>query len=427
MTDATPSGRYRIDIQAMRAVAVLAVVIYHGGFNLLPGGYLGVDIFFVISGFLMGGIILRELGERRFKLSDFYMRRAVRLLPASLCTLFFTTLAASVLLTWSAWQDFLEQLIGALTFTANYALMMQTSYFDGEAGMKPLLHMWSLSLEEQFYIFLPLALMLLTKRWRMPALFVGAALSFALCWAFSIGIDSVPISIKTQQSLLFYSLPTRAWELMLGCLAAGLLLRFPSLRISIAASWVALLGILYVMAFPFSLQHPGIDALIATLCMTALLFSRESWLPSGIVTDAALKIGNWSYSIYLVHWPLFAFAANYYLDEPPLLLRVALVAGSIVLGWAQYRFVEQRFRTNRRQHRIRKAFLYLGATALVGATGWALTSIAFSPGQRIEIPSHRNGLGRSCNVAEPKWSDPAECRVGERPTIALWGDSFAMH
>lgn len=427
MTDATPSGRYRIDIQAMRAVAVLSVVIYHGGFGLLPGGYLGVDIFFVISGFLMGGIILREADERRFKLSDFYMRRAVRLLPASLCTLLFTTLIASVMLSWTAWQDFIKQLLGSLTFVANYVLMLQTSYFDGDSAMKPLLHMWSLSLEEQFYIFLPIALIIFPRLWRMPALALGMVLSLALCWAFSVGLEIIPISTGMQQDLLFYSLPTRAWELLLGCLAAGVLLRRPNLRISVALSWASLVGIFYVIAFPLSIQHPGIDAIIATLCMTALLFSKESWLPGGIVTRTAQKIGDWSYSIYLVHWPLFAFAANYYLAEPPLILRVALVAASVLLGWLQYRFVEQRFRTDRRQHRVRKAFIYLGATAAVGATGLALTSFSFPSEQRIEIPHHRAGLAKSCNTSKPKWIDRPECSVGDRPMIALWGDSYAMH
>lgn len=425
MAEVTPSGRYRADIQVMRAVAVLAVVIYHSGFDVLPGGYLGVDIFFVISGFLMGGIILRELEEKRFRLVDFYMRRAIRLLPASLFTLLFTTLAASVLLTWSDWQDYLGQLLGALTFTANYTLMVQTGYFDAAAETKPLLHMWSLSLEEQFYLFLPLGLIFLSKNLRMPALILGAAMSLILCSAMIGGF--LPISAEWQQKLLFYSLPTRAWEMLFGCIAASLLIHSPSLRIPPLVSWTAFAAILYLIALPFSSQHPGLDAFIATLATTVLLFSRDGWLPRGLMTDCAVKVGDWSYSIYLVHWPLFAFATVFFLEEAPAIVRIGLIAFSLLLGWSQFRFVEQRFRIDRSQNRNRKALAFAGATAMVGVIGLALPSIAFTSEQRVLRPAANIGLSPACELEAREWNDPAECRRGRNPRVALWGDSFAMH
>ncbi len=190
-------------------------MIYHSGVGVLPAGYLGIDTFFVISDFLMGGIILRELDERRFSLMDLYMRRVVRLLAALLNTLLFTTLLASVLLIRMPWQESLQQRIVALTFTANYVLMLQLGYFDTSAKTTPLLHMWSLFLEEQFYLFPPLRPMFSSRRLRMPALALPTLLWFVLCWALIAGVDALPVSHLGQQKIVFYSLPTRAWEMLL--------------------------------------------------------------------------------------------------------------------------------------------------------------------------------------------------------------------
>ncbi len=174
----------RFDIQFLRGMAILSVLIYHAGLLPIPNGYLGVDIFFVISGFLITSIILRGLSAQTFSFGEFYLRRAKRLLPALYCTLFFTTLLAFYLLTQQQWQDYTAQLFGAVSFTSNMVLPQQIGYFDDNANTKPLLHIWSLSLEEQYYFFLPLFLFITPKKLWGPALVTLSALSLLLCLTF---------------------------------------------------------------------------------------------------------------------------------------------------------------------------------------------------------------------------------------------------
>lgn len=171
----------RQDIQLLRGVAVLAVLLYHSKLVPVAGGYLGVDIFFVISGFLITKNIVTDISLKKFSFLDFYSRRARRLLPAAYFTLVVTTLLASKILTEERWSDYIAQLLGTVTFTANFALSRQTGYFETAAETKPLLHMWSLSVEEQYYFLAPLVLALLRPRWRVAALLMLALVSFTLC------------------------------------------------------------------------------------------------------------------------------------------------------------------------------------------------------------------------------------------------------
>lgn len=160
---------FRVDLQALRGVAVLLVLFYHADM-LLPGGYLGVDVFFVISGYLITGLVCRALERGEFSFGEFYYRRAKRLLPAAYVTLLVTGLLAPVILNDAELRDFFAQLIGALTFSSNVVLFLQSGYFEGAADLKPLLHIWSLSIEEQYYFLLPAALVLLPQRFRLPAI-----------------------------------------------------------------------------------------------------------------------------------------------------------------------------------------------------------------------------------------------------------------
>jgi len=161
----------------LRGLAVLVVVLYHSDLGLLSQGYLGVDVFFVLSGFLITSIILKALDSNNFLFSEFYLRRAKRLLPALYSTLLFTTLLSLAFLTNQQWIEYLDQLNGALTFTANMVLPSQTGYFESASEGKPLLHIWSLSLEEQYYFLLPIALYILPKNYRLIGISTFAILS----------------------------------------------------------------------------------------------------------------------------------------------------------------------------------------------------------------------------------------------------------
>lgn len=177
----------RRDIQFLRGVAVLVVVIYHSNLGIFSQGYLGVDVFFVISGFLITSIILKAMDNNNFSFSEFYLRRAKRLLPALYSTLLITTLLSLIVLTDKQWIEYLDQLKGALTFSANMVLPSQTGYFESTSEGKPLLHIWSLSLEEQYYFLLPISLFYLTKNYRLIGLvlFTLASLYWCFSWVYS--------------------------------------------------------------------------------------------------------------------------------------------------------------------------------------------------------------------------------------------------
>jgi len=228
-------GEYRRDLQALRGVAIALVLLYHLGLPGLQAGYLGVDIFFTISGFLITRIIIRSLDAGDFSFAAFYFRRAKRLLPAAYLAFAATIAAAPFFLSGQELHALVAQVAGSVSFTGNIALWLQSGYFDGRADVKPLLHVWSLSLEEQYYMLLPAALFCLPRRFATPAITVGTLASLLLCLYFA--------PLKPGAS--FYLLPTRAWELGVGSIGVlALTGRFP-------AAWK-------LLAIPCSLALPGI-------------------------------------------------------------------------------------------------------------------------------------------------------------------------
>ncbi|MEL7115146.1 MAG: acyltransferase, partial [Pseudomonadota bacterium] len=417
----------RMDIQVLRALAVLAVVIYHTGLEVLPGGYLGVDIFFVISGFLIGKMIMTSCDKGTFSFADFYLRRLFRLVPATLCTLFVTTVLASVLLTHAGWEDFQSQLLGALTFTANFALYFQLDYFAPAAERMPLLHMWSLAIEEQFYLFAPVVIFLTPARLRTAVFVVFGGLSALACFTLMFGWIDLPVSTKRAQSTAFYMLPTRAWQLILGCLGAWVMLQRPRLTIPAFSKLGALAGTIYLLIAPVGISHPAEDAFLVCCFTLLLLLGQDNWVPRMAITAVFRKIGDWSYSIYLVHWPLFAFANNLFIAGPPLWSICLLCVASIGLGAAQYYYVETPFRYGWTAHKARAlAGLCAAAIAMSLAALPSLTNALYPQDMRIsEIPPNV-GLSTVCNQKGAVFDDLAECRTVNAPRVALLGDSLAM-
>ena len=413
----------RFDIQFMRGVAVLAVVVFHAFPAAFPKGFLGVDVFFVISGFLITGIILKGLEAGRFSFGGFYRRRALRLLPASLTTLAVTTALAFVFLTTSQMADYAKQLLGSLAFAANFVLPLQTGYFDGAAETKPLLHIWSLSLEEQFYFLAPFLLWLTPLRTRPWLLAAGLVLSLALCLVLVTAPAWLPIGAESAANLAFFMLPARAWELLAGSLCAWLMLRRPELTVPVWAKYLALAVIPVTCIVGFDAVHPRWDAVIVVAATAVLLLGKDGWLPRMALTRPVGRIGDWSYSLYLVHWPLFSFAYIAWGQAPPSWVLIALAGLAVVLAWLQWKYVEQPFRNG--FPRPLKAPLVLGGL-MAGLAVMVLPSMAATSPVGDQL-RRNTGLGRACNQATDHWIDRPVCRTSEAPAVAVWGDSYAMH
>lgn len=413
----------RSDIQALRGLAVLLVLATHARLGL-PAGYLGVDIFFVISGYLITGMVDRAVDKNRFSFRAFYFRRAKRLLPAAYTTFAVTALAAPFLLSSSERLEFVLQVIGAVTFTANFVLFQQTSYFAGAADFKPLLHIWSLSIEEQYYVFLPALVFFTPRRWRVAGAAAILAISLGLClW-----------QVRLAPPDAFFLTPFRVWELAIGSLGALALDRLAAVSGSATAQsvrllfWPSVAALFLVPAFPFDpIRHPGIDALIVCVATLIVILRHHPGFSASMPVKGFALVGDFSYSLYLVHWPILAFVNNVWLGpNAPLDVRLACTALALGLGYAIYRFVEQPVRlapwTPSRG--------LVGGTIAVSLLIAALPPILFAVDRdsrdfaTLRQPNY--GLGRVCEVAGP-FTVQAACRTGDKPALLVWGDSFAEH
>ncbi|WP_280944301.1 MULTISPECIES: acyltransferase family protein [Mesorhizobium] len=402
----------RADVQALRGLSVLLVVLYHT--QIAPFGYLGVDIFFVISGFLITGLIATQLGQSRFSFWEFYYRRAKRLLPTAYVVIALTTIAAPFFLSDVGLGDFRSQVLGALTFTGNIVLWNQADYFGESAETKPLLHFWSLAVEEQYYLLLPAFLALAPKRWRLTAVSLLLVASLALC---------LYVAIRHPYAA-FYLMPTRFWEIAIGSLGA---LLPASARVAAKFATLRLPALVLILLIPIGLgsQNPIVDAALVCLATLILLLSPSR---DNVAVRSMARIGDISYSLYLVHWPVLVYVRAAWLAEPPALAIYAAVAFSVVASLVLHRFVEKPFRQGFFASRGRMASGLLAATVLLGfassvGIGAAESGVGFSESRRINY-----GLARACDFTSgsPPQAIPEACQTTDRPELLVWGDSFAM-
>ncbi|WP_423934645.1 acyltransferase family protein [Comamonas sp. 23] len=425
--------QYRKDIDGLRAIAVGSVILFHAGLaQQLPGGFFGVDIFFVISGFLIGRILFSDIAEGRYSLLRFYERRARRILPALFFVLLLSYGFARLLLTPLAFADFRNSLFATLGFASNIYFWLHSSYFEPASELKPLLHTWSLGVEEQYYILFPLlAFALRNSRWRWAAIALCAAASFI--WAVA--------TVSAQPNAAFYLLPARAWELLLGALGALWVAKntlAPQSRVALSVLGVVLI-LVALLGLDAHLPHPGAYTLIPTLG-TALVLVAQS--PGGVATrllqlPPMVWLGQISYSAYLWHQPLFAFWI-YRFGKPSFEhYAFALIAATLVLAYLSWRFIENPARSAARTSNQHFAWygaaaLVLLATALVPQT-WLLSHRANEALQqlaRIEnLYDHfefqkniRNQVCHSVSMAERERNG---CLHTRSKNIVLLGDSYA--
>ena len=336
--------KYRREIDGLRALAVLPVIFFHADFQAFSGGFVGVDVFFVISGYLITTIILAELGEGKFSLVNFYERRARRILPALFLVMLVCIPIAWFLLLPKDMKDFSESLIAVSIFASNILFWRESGYFDTAAELKPLVHTWSLAVEEQYYVLFPLFLMLFWrfgKRWVLVTLGLVFITSLAVAqWA-----------AYANPAAAFYLLPTRGWELLLGAFAAFYLSKanrkdFPKELSELGGFFGIVLIIYAVFTFSKTTPFPGFYALIPTLgAVLIILFATQQTIVGKLVgSKVFVSLGLISYSTYLWHQPLFAFARHAGLSRSDAFVFFVLALFSIFLAHLSRRYVETPFR-----------------------------------------------------------------------------------
>ena len=471
-SEATPGRGFRGDVEGLRAVAVGLVLLYHAGLSLVPGGFVGVDVFFVISGFLITGLLVKELRKTgRISLAGFYARRAKRLLPATAVVLISTAVLVLMFVPKIHWTEIGGDIVASALYVVNWRLANRSvDYLAEDSGASPLQHFWSLAVEEQYYLVWPVLILLATlwvRRRGRPmtgALWLGLAV---------IGLPSLAWSIYQtayEPARAFFITTTRMWELAVGAavaIAASQLARMPRV-VAVVLGWaglaaIAASGLVYSVRTPW----PGSAALLPVLGSAAVIAAGTAAGRAGPImllgTRPFLWVGALSYSLYLWHWPLIVIA-TYYWGGLSVQRGLLLAAISVIPAYLTYRLIENPFRHSAALSRSPRLALSIGANAtMIGVLAGTMVVLAVptaaapagpSPGAAVLEPRTGSGTGAAkgapvdkvewitpdplqatkdvpelyadgCQVSEAS-SDPKACVYGNpdgNTTVALVGDS----
>lgn len=432
------SSKYRADIDGLRAIAVLLVLVFH--FRLVPGGdvgFIGVDIFFVISGYLITGILFNDLEQGRFTFSEFYVRRIRRLAPAFFVTLILTVGLGAWILFPADFRELSKQVLSAQFYVSNFYYWKNVSYFGLSAQAAPLLHTWSLAVEEQFYLLYPVLVFVLHRFYRKY-----------FWWALAgVGLLSLMLSLGlsgTKPGFSFYLLPTRAWELILGGLIVPLQARLRGADKSRIDAAVAVASVMLLVVALFvhrpDMALPGYFSLLPTVAAAGLIVAGD-WggrrLKIGLSFAPLVAVGRISYPLYLVHWPLHVFPAIFLGQAYGWIWRCVFFLLSIALATLVWRFVEEPVR-NKRVLPSNSALLWAyGMGLLLTASFYAMTALSNGFPQRFPPAAVR-----LAEFSDDKVPALTECQfeignrldngfgcvigmTGQGPTWLIVGDSHA--
>lgn len=425
--------KYRRDVDGLRAIAVLSVVAYHAAEAWVPGGFIGVDIFFVISGYLITGLLLKDLRQQSFSIAQFYLRRSRRILPALFACAAVTTVLATFLLAPKELRTFGPTLAGTFAFVSNIIFWRSTDYFQANSEATPLLHVWSLAVEEQFYLLWPIGIALLAKtRFLWPGLIGLLVSSFALS----------TVAMEYDPQAAFYLLPSRAWELLGGAaiaVSARPIECGRPARSVLAGLGLALIGI-SLMWLDRTSPFPGWNALIPCLGAVMLILAGEGVgnpVSERILTSRPLVfVGLISYSLYLWHWPLLSLARITQHGVLTAGQTAGVLAVVAVMAIASWRFVETPFRHVRPSSSRTPLLGYLAVSMVFVAAGFVVPGMvsALRPADgavarieeaALEVNPRQGACLRNQGQSGPLPGMP--CVIGgERAnTLVVWGDSHA--
>ncbi|MCG8041769.1 MAG: acyltransferase [Candidatus Thiodiazotropha endolucinida] len=447
--------KYRPEIDGLRALAVIPVILFHAGFSAFSGGFIGVDVFFVISGYLITSIILKEYKNKNFSFINFYERRARRILPALFFIIAVTFPFAWLWMSPDDLREFGGSAAAVTVFGSNFFFWKKTGYFETAAEMKPLLHTWSLAVEEQFYLLFPLCLiLLLTLLKSRPSLIMSIMLAAAI-----ISLGLAEWGSRNEPIASFFLLPTRGWELLIGILIAFSAHYFPDKVSAINGKEITLeigsilgLGMIIASILLYSVDtpFPGFYALVPTLGTALIIqFCTPNTLVGRILCSKLfVGIGLISYSAYLWHQPIFALARHRSLVEPAPETFLLLSALSLALAAGTWRFIEQPFRQKKRIARKHVVQFSMASAIFIAITGWvfystngferhwhaSLTGITKTTYELVS--KSEEDLGRKktfgeCRFPLKKFSESEvkrlkHCFEKHGPGLAILGDSHAM-
>lgn len=423
------SSPYRPDIDGLRAFAVMSVVLYHAFPALLPGGFVGVDVFFVISGFLITRIIATEAAAGTFSYRVFYARRIRRIFPALLLVCSFCAISGYFLLLPHEYADFGKHLAASSIFSVNFVFWQEANYFDAPSDFKMLLHLWSLAIEEQFYLLFPVLLLFAGKRMGMAK---------TVLWLAIFSFLANVLLVQMHPTSSFFNPLTRFWELLAGSVLALHPQRLTRLTF-LQSKGLALAGILQLLMAVTLINEerafPGWWALLPVGGAAAMIAAGKETAFNRMLMGnrVAVFIGLISYPLYLWHWPLLAMGKMLYAGEAPVTLRLGLIALSLLLAWLTWRLVERPIR----YHASRRVVpLLIGGMAALGIAGLGLM---ISKGLPFRFPPEELALAdtrfdaeatqlRECFFSDQAIDDALVRRcLGENIDILVLGDSYAAH
>lgn len=409
--------KYRAEIDGLRALAVVPVILFHAGFEIFSGGFVGVDVFFVISGYLITSILISDIENQRFSIINFYERRARRILPALLFVILACIPFAWMWMLPNQLKDFSQSLVAVSLFVSNILFWQESGYFDTATEEKPLLHTWSLAVEEQYYLLFPIFLIFAWRFGRNKAFWmivIMAAISLLVSeWGW-----------RNEATANFYLAPTRAWELFAGSIAAFVVYK-RGVQYNNSLALLGLVAIVFsIFIYDENTPFPSVYTLLPVSGVVLLILygDKETMAARLLSMKAFVGVGLISYSAYLWHQPLFAFAKIRLSENLSHTLMLTLSLVSIVLAFFSWRYIEKPFRYSMKSRR-----LVLVASVFALAIPLTIGFILYSKALK-ETPSGNKLTGIAC-ASFPEHGD-ATCINSSREnanfTVVLWGDSHSL-